>query len=77
MNRHRLEKSGAALQKKEDLSSDAADAGLQVKDAAPEKISKEGFLRVASEAFLDKTSYPNVPVITKEVNTPWDFIAWA
>lgn len=32
---------------------------------------------MASEAFLDKEAYPNVPVLIKDVNTPWDFIAWA
>ena len=32
---------------------------------------------MASEAFLNKDAYPNVPVVANDVNTPWDFIAWA
>ena len=41
------------------------------------KIKSKGWLRVASDVFMDKNRFPNVPVIEANVTMPWDFITWA
>jgi len=40
---------------------------------------KKGWLRVASDEFMDKNKYPDVPVLEAGATKPsnWDFITWA
>jgi len=65
--------------KKDDLSSDAADAGLHVGAPTPGAVGQKGWLRVASDEFMDKNKYPDVPVLEAGATKPsnWDFITWA
>lgn len=42
-------------------------------------IGQKGWLRVASDEFLDKSKFPNVPVLAPGAEKPlhWDFVSWA